>query len=270
MNIGLSSISMHYVERPEYSDEPYNINVPLANICGYKVFAGKEWTSYYPPKMEFVFKSEEEAARANLSFGFKVTGVPFSLSSERVGSKVILTIEYIGQFVYSVRQKMVVYYNGAAIGWFWLYPAMAEGVLHWNDYTTKFQIASIGPVVNVETALGDYNAEHGTLTLDKLESESESLNFEFILQEGICKFIEPAQVSIGIRTNGSEIHFSSPETGEVEIAGEGSEYYFYGSKPWQEIIDQEPARTEVYGWIINLFSVQFFDRIEFDVELDDY
>lgn len=265
---------MHYVERPEYSDEPWNINVPLANICGYKVFAGKDWTGYYPPKMEFVFNSEEEAARANLSFGFEVADVPFSLSSERVGSKVILAIEYIGQFVYSVRQKMVVYYNGATIGWFWLYPAMAEGILYWGDYTTKFQLASIGPVINVETSLGDYAAEHGTLTLDKLERESDSLYFYFEILEGVCKFVEPAgtppEASIGIRTNGSAIHFSSPDSGESEIAGNGSEFYFYGSTPWQEIIDQEPARSEVYGWIINLFSVQFFERIELDVELDDY
>lgn len=260
---------MHYVERPEYSDEPWNINVPLANICGYKVFAGKEWTGFYPPKMEFVFNSEEEAARARLSFGFLVADVPFSLSSERVGNKVLLTIEYIGQFVYSVRQKLVVYYNGAEIGWFWLYPAMAEGVLRWNDYTTKFQLASIGPVINVETALSDYYTTE-PLTLDKLESESESLEFEFILQDGVCKFVEPASASIGIRTNGSVIHFASPDSGEAEIAGEGSEFYFYGSTSWQEIIDQEPARTEVYGWIINLFSVQYFERIVFDVELDDY
>lgn len=261
---------MHYVERPEYSDVPYNINVPLANICGYKVFAGKKWENYYLPKMEFVFNSEEEAARANLSFGFEVADVPFSLTSERVGSKVLLTIEYVGQFVYSVRQKMVVYYNGAEVGWFWLYPAMAEGILHWQDYTTKFQLASIGPVINVETTLGDYNAEHGTLTLDKLESESDSLYFDFELLEGVCKFVEPASANIGIRTNGSEIRFDSPDTGETEIAENGTEFYFYGSTPWQKIIDQEPARTEVYGWIINLFKVQFFDRIVFDVELDDY
>lgn len=261
---------MHYVERPEYSDEPWNINVPLANICGYKVFVGKDWTGYYLPKMEFVFNSVEEATRANLSFGFMVADVPFSLYSERVGSKVLLSIEYIGQFVYSVRQKLVVYYNGAEIGWFWLYPAMAEGVLRWNDYTTKFQIASIGPVINVETALGDYAAEHGTLTLDKLESESDSLYFYFELLEGVCKFVEPASAAIGIRSNGSEIHFASPDTGVAEIAGNGTEFYFYGSTPWQEIIDQDPDRTEVYGWIINLFNVQFFERIVYDVELDDY
>lgn len=261
---------MHYVERPEYSDEPWNINVPLANVCGYKVFAGKDWTGYYLPKMEFVFNSEEEAARANLSFGFQAADVPFSLSSERVGSKVSLTIEYIGQLVYSVRQKLIVYYNGAEVGWFWLYPAMAEGILHWNDYTTKFQLASIGPVINVETSLGDYGAEHGTLTLDKLESVSESLYFYFELLEGVCKFVEPANASIQIRTNGSDISFASPASGETEIAGNNTEFYFYGSTPWQEIIDQEPARTEVHGWIINLFNVQFFDRIAFDVELDDY
>lgn len=260
---------MHYVERPEYSDEPNNFTIPLANICGYKVFAGKQWTGYYLPKMEITFASEQEAQRANLAFGFANTEAPFSLRSERVGKVISLTIEYIGQIEYGVRQKMIIYYNGAEIGWFWIYPSLAEGEIRWNDYKTRFQIGSIGSVVKVETSIEQFIEQTGPLTLDRLESKSASMYYEWFLEEGVCKFVEPASVLAQLRTNGTRISFDE-ENGSCEIAGNGTEFYYYGDTTWQELISQEPTRTDVYGWIINLFSIQFFDKVTTDIELDDY